>query len=121
VKTCLVVDDSPVIRSLARRLVEARGIPVREAADGAQALAACKEEMPDLILLDWRMPVMNGLEALSKLRLMPGGDHPKVLVCSVETSPDLIRQALEAGADEYVMKPFDGEILASKITLAGVA
>ena len=120
-KTCLVVDDSPVIRSLTRRLLEANGLQAREAADGAQALAACKEEMPDLILLDWRMPVMNGLEALTRLRLMPGGDHPTVLVCSVETAPDLIRQALEAGADESVMKPFDGEILISKIALAGAA
>jgi two-component system chemotaxis response regulator CheY len=95
VKTCLVADDSAVIRLLARRLLEAGGYHVREAADGAEALAACEEEMPDVLLLDWRMPVMNGLDCLSRLRIMPGGDRPKVVFCSVETSRDMIRQALD--------------------------
>lgn len=120
-KTCLVADDSAVIRLLARRLLEAGGYQVREAADGAEALAACEEDMPDVLLLDWRMPVMNGLDCLSRLRVMPGGDRPKVVFCSVETSRDMIRQALDAGADEYVMKPFDGEILTSKLALAGAS
>lgn len=116
-KSCLVADDSAVIRLLARRLLEAGGYRVREAADGAQALAACEEDMPDVLLLDWRMPVMNGLECLSRLRQMPGGDQTKVIFCTVETSSDRIRQALDSGADEYVMKPFDGEILAAKLAL----
>ena len=118
-KTCLVADDSPIIRLLARRLLEADGYRVREAADGAQALTSCQEEMPDVLLLDWRMPVMNGLDCLSRLRRLPGGDRPKVVFCSVEAAPDMIRTALDAGADEYVMKPFDGEILAAKLVLAG--
>lgn len=120
-KSCLVADDSPIIRLLARRLLEAEGYAVREAADGAAALAACSEEMPDVLLLDWRMPVMNGIDCLARLRLLPGGERPKVIFCTVETSPDRIREALEAGADEYVMKPFDGEILGAKMALAGVS
>ncbi|MFM1959219.1 MAG: hypothetical protein RL588_736 [Pseudomonadota bacterium] len=119
-KSCLVADDSPVIRLLARRLLEADGYHVREAADGAKALEACAEGMPDVILLDWRMPVMNGPECMARLRRMPGGGAPRVVFCSVETAPAMIRQALDLGADEFIMKPFDGEILASKFALAGV-
>ena len=119
-KSCIVADDSPVIRLLARRLLEAAGYHVREAADGAKALESCAEGMPDVLLLDWRMPVMNGLECMSRLRRMPGGAAPRVVFCSVETAPDMIRQALDAGANEFIMKPFDGEILVSKFALAGV-
>lgn len=119
-KSCLVADDSPVIRLLARRLLEAAGFHVREAADGAKVLESCSEAMPDIVLMDWRMPVMNGLECMSRLRRMPGGTAPRVVFCSVETAPDMIRQALDAGANEFIMKPFDGEILASKFALAGV-
>jgi two-component system chemotaxis response regulator CheY len=120
-KTCLIADDSPVIRLMARRLLEATGYHVREAADGAQALSACQEGMPDIILLDWRMPVMNGLEFLVRLRQLPGGVAPCVIFCSVESDPGMIGQALASGANEYVMKPFDREILAGKLSLAGVA
>lgn len=119
-KSCLVVDDSPVIRLLARRLLEAGGYHVREAGDGAEALEACALSMPDLVLMDWRMPVMNGLDCMLRLRRMPGGTGPRVLFCSVETAPAMIRQALDAGASEFIMKPFDGEILASKLALAGL-
>lgn len=119
--SCLVADDSPVIRLMARRLLEAAGHHVREASDGAQALASCQERMPDVILLDWRMPVMNGLECLGRLRRLPGGVAPRVIFCTVETEPESIRQALDAGANEYVMKPFDSEILAGKLVLAGAA
>ncbi len=118
-KSCLVADDSPVIRLLARRLLEADGYVVREAVDGAQALAACSEGMPDIVLMDWRMPVMNGLECLIRLRRLPGGADPRVVFCTVEAAPDMIRQALDSGANEYIMKPFDGEILAAKLALAG--
>lgn len=119
-KTCLVVDDSPVIRHMARRILEASDWRVEEASDGQQALAACDAEMPDLVLLDWRMPVMNGMECLMRLRGRPGGAGPRVIFCSVETAPSMIRQALDAGADDYVMKPFDSEILAGKFALTGL-
>lgn len=120
-KSCLIADDSPVVRLMVRRLLEAAGYHIREAPDGAQALAACQEDMPDVILLDWRMPVMNGLECLVRLRQLPGGAAPCVIFCSVESDPGMIGQALASGANEYVMKPFDREILAGKLSLAGAA
>jgi len=118
-KTCLVVDDSRVIRKVARRILEELGYDVAEAADGAEALAWCRAMMPDAILLDWNMPVMGGLEFIRRLRLEPGGSIPKVVFCSVENELEQIREALDAGADEFVMKPFDGEILGGKLALAG--
>ena len=120
VKLGLVIDDSRVVRKVARRILEDLGFEVAEAGDGAEGLAWCRSAMPDLVLLDWNMPVMDGLEFLRRLRQEPGGAAPRVVFCSVESDLDRIREALDAGADEYVMKPFDGDILASKLALAGV-
>jgi two-component system chemotaxis response regulator CheY len=119
VKLCLVVDDSRVVRKVARRILDDLGFEVAEAGDGAEGLAWCRTEMPDIVLLDWNMPVMDGLEFLRRLRQEPGGAAPRVVFCSVESDLDRVRQALDAGADEYIMKPFDGDILASKLALAG--
>jgi two-component system chemotaxis response regulator CheY len=121
VRTCLIVDDSRIIRKVSRRIVEGLGFEVDEAADGAEALAYCAAMMPELVLLDWNMPVMDGITFLRRLRAQPGGDRPKVLFCTIETAVDRIQEALEAGADDYVMKPFDGEILTSKLAEAGVS
>jgi two-component system chemotaxis response regulator CheY len=118
-RTCLIVDDSRIIRKVARRIVEGLGFEVDEAADGAEALAYCASVMPDIVLLDWNMPVMDGLTFLRRLRSQPGGETPKVLFCTIETAPDRIAEALAAGADDYVMKPFDGEILQSKLAEVG--
>lgn len=120
-KTCLVVDDSRVIRKVARRILEELGFEVAEAGDGAEALAWCRVVMPDVILVDWQMPVMGGLDFLRRLRLEPGGQTPRVIFCSVESDLDRIREALDGGADEYIMKPFDGEIMAYKLAAAGVS
>jgi two-component system, chemotaxis family, chemotaxis protein CheY len=120
VKLCLVIDDSRVVRKVARRILEDLGFEVAEAGDGAEGLAWCRTEMPGSVLLDWNMPVMDGLEFLHRLRREPGGEAPRVVFCSVENDLDRIRAALDAGADEYIMKPFDGDIVASKLALAGV-
>lgn len=117
--TCLIVDDSRIIRKVARRIVEGLGYEVDEAADGAEALAYCSGAMPDVLLIDWNMPVMDGLSFLRRLRELPGGDRPKALFCTIETRPERIAEALAAGADDYVMKPFDGEILQSKLAEVG--
>ncbi len=119
-KLCLVVDDSRVVRKVARRILEDLGFEVAEAADGSEGLAWVRTAMPDVILLDWNMPVMNGLEFVRRLRKEPEGDKPRVVFCSVENDLDRIREALDEGADEYIMKPFDGDIVASKLALAGV-
>jgi len=119
VKLCLVVDDSRVVRKVARRILEDLGFEVAEAGDGSEGLAWVRTAMPDVILLDWRMPVMDGLEFVQHLRSEPDGDKPRVVFCSAENDLDRIREALDGGADEYIMKPFDGDIVASKLALAG--
>lgn len=120
-KTCLVVDDSRVIRKVSRRILEDLGFEVAEASDGVEAMAWCSAVMPDAILLDWQMPVMDGLEFVRRLRAEPGGDKPKVVFCSVENEIERIREALDAGADEYIMKPFDSSIVAGKLAWLGLA
>ena len=119
-RTCLVVDDSRVIRKVARRILEDIGYEIAEAADGMEALAWCRAAMPDAILLDWNMPVMTGIEFLRRLRAEPGGETPVVVFCTVENDLDHIREALDCGANEYIMKPFDGDIIADKLTEAGL-
>ena len=118
---CLVVDDSRVIRKVARRILEAHGFAVAEAADGQQALDACRTEMPDCVLLDWNMPVMSGIEFLRTLSAEAMAHRPKVVFCTTESGAGHIRAAVDAGADEYVMKPFDRETLESKLQIVGVA
>lgn len=119
-KTCLVVDDSRVIRKVARRILEDLAFGVVEAADGVEALSWCRSAMPDAILLDWNMPMMNGIDFLRQLRLEPGGQEPTVIFCSVEADPARIAEALDCGAAEYIMKPFDGDIIESKFAEAGL-
>lgn len=120
-KSCLVVDDSRVIRKVARQILEELEFDISEAVDGKEALDFCRGEMPDVILLDWNMPVMNGLDFLKALRLSPGGDAPVVLFCTTENDMNHIAQAISAGADEYIMKPFDREIIQSKLAQVGLA
>ena len=119
-KTCLVVDDSRVIRKVARRILEDLGFETAEAADGVEAMAWCRTAMPDAVLLDWNMPVMDGLEFVRALRKEPDGRQPVVVFCTVENDLEHIGRALEAGADEYIMKPFDSEILQAKFAEAGL-
>jgi len=120
-KRCLVVDDSKVIRKVARHILETLQFEVQEAGDGREALDICARSQPDVILLDWNMPVMSGMDFLRALRQSEGGTSPKVVFCTTENGMAYIRAAIEAGADEYVMKPFDRETLESKLQIVGVA
>lgn len=119
--TCLVVDDSRVVRKVARRILEAHGYTVLEAADGQQALTACHEQMPDCILLDWNMPVMDGITFLRELRAQYGQNDPPVVFCTTENDMSHIEMAIVAGAQEYIMKPFDEDILIGKLSQVGVS
>jgi two-component system, chemotaxis family, chemotaxis protein CheY len=118
--TCLVVDDSKVVRKVARRIIEGFGLVVREAEDGQKALDACRGELPDCVLLDWNMPVMNGIEFLRALRSEFGAENPKVVFCTTESEMSFIEEAITSGAQEYIMKPFDEEILAGKFAQVGI-
>lgn len=119
-KTCLVVDDSRVVRKVARRIIEEIGFECLEAEDGQKAYEQCEQAMPDCILLDWNMPIMSGIEFLVKLRAMPNGTSPKVIFCTTENDMDHIQRAMTSGADEYIMKPFDSEIIQSKFSQIGL-
>lgn len=112
---CLIVDDSATIRKIARKSLEEFGLVCEEAEDGVYAYEFCQKQMPGMILLDWNMPRMNGLEFIEKLRGMENGNTPKVLFCTTESSMDHIMSAMKAGANEYIMKPFDQIILRTKL------
>lgn len=119
-RTCLVVDDSLVVRKAARRIIEGFGFAVREAKDGQEALEACRAELPDGVLLDWNMPVMDGITFLRAARAEFGPDHPRIVLCTTEAELVRILEALSAGAQEYVMKPFDADIIRDKFTQVGL-
>ena len=119
-KSCLVVDESKVIRKVARRILEELCFEIQEAVDGQDALESCQRNMPDVVLLDWNMPVMNGLDFLRNLRSTAGGDQPIVVFCTTENDMAHIRMAIEAGANEYIMKPFDREIIEAKFAQVGL-
>ena len=119
-KSCLVVDDSKVIRKVARRILEDLEFEIAEAVAGQDAWEQCQASMPDVVLLDWNMPVMNGLDFLKTLRSSDYEKQPMVIFCTTENDMAHIRAALEAGADEYIMKPFDREIIEAKFAQVGL-
>ncbi len=119
-KSCLIVDDSKVVRMVARKILEGLDFEIEEAENGQAAMDACLRHMPEAILLDWNMPVMSGIDFLRLLRRTEGGDQPVVVFCSTENDLAHIREAISAGANEYIMKPFDTEIIEAKFAQVGL-
>jgi two-component system chemotaxis response regulator CheY len=119
-KTYLVVDDSKVVRMVARKILEELGFEVAEAEDGQIALDMSMESMPDVVLLDWNMPVMSGIEYLRALRVTDEGKKPVVVFCTTENDMSHIQEGIAAGANEYIMKPFDSDIIQSKFVQTGL-
>jgi len=119
-KTCLIVDDSSVIRKVARRILEGLDFQIVEAENGEDAIEACRNNLPEAVLLDWNMPKMDGYEFLRALRRLPGGDKPKVVFCTTENDVAHIARAMHAGANEYIMKPFDKDIVEAKFQEVGL-
>jgi two-component system, chemotaxis family, chemotaxis protein CheY len=117
----LIVDDSPVIRKVARRIFEKMSFEVDEATDGQAALETCGGAMPDLILLDWNMPVLDGFGFLRELRKMPQGAQPIVMLCTTENDVAHLARARHAGANTFLMKPFDQGVLQAKCRDVGLA
>jgi len=117
----LIVDDSRFVRGFLRGMLEQRGIECKEAGDGEAVLEEIRAGVAfDLALVDWNMPVMDGLEMLKQLRA-DGFGEVKVMMVTTEAENDFIVRALEAGADEYLMKPFDDEALSEKLAMLGLA
>jgi two-component system chemotaxis response regulator CheY len=119
-KTCLVVDDSSVIRKVARRILEKLEFDISEAEDGVQALKLCEYKLPDAVLLDAAMPNMDGYDFLRALRRLPGGDRPKVILCQIENDLSQVARARHVGADEILLKPFDKDHVEAKFAAAGL-
>jgi two-component system chemotaxis response regulator CheY len=118
-KHCLVVEDSRVMRTVARRIFEELKFEIGEAEEGMAALRAVRDKMPDVIFLDWNLPSMPGLEFIKSVRGQQNGSHPVILFATTENDPDEIAQAITAGADDYVMKPYDRASLRSKLVELG--
>lgn len=114
-KLAMIVDDSKIVRKVTRRILESLGYSILEAADGSEALDLMHAHRPELIMLDWHMPVMDGLGFLKALRQREGGQEPVVIFCTTETDFNNIQSAMDAGASEYVMKPFDEDIIRGKL------
>ncbi|PIR32025.1 MAG: two-component system response regulator [Alphaproteobacteria bacterium CG11_big_fil_rev_8_21_14_0_20_44_7] len=120
-KKILIVDDSKVVRSFVARCLEELSLTnYDEAMHGQEALDKVKISMPDVILLDWNMPVMNGLEFIQALRKLENGTTPIVIFCTTENEISKIQEAMMNSANEYIMKPFDAEILKTKFTQLGI-
>lgn len=119
-KHCLVIDDSRVIRKVACRILEQLHFKTEEAEDTASALDACRQHMPDAILLDGQLPHPGGVEFLRSLRREFNGSHPVVVICTTENDVPRIAEAMGAGANDYVMKPFDRNSLRDKLAQVGL-
>ena len=118
---CLVVDDSRAIRRIAVDILGKLNLAVAEAEHGRAAVDFCRVTVPDFVLLDWNMPEMDGITCLKALRAMDLTPRPVVVMCTTENAIGKIREALEAGADEYIMKPYDREVLLDKLEQFGLA
>lgn len=120
-KTAMVVDDSKIVRNVTKKILEALGYTsISEAENGKIAVDVFKQNTPGLIMLDWHMPEMDGLAFLKVLRALPDVAQPKVIFCTTETNLTHIQEAITCGANEYVMKPFDEEIIRGKLEQLGL-
>lgn len=120
-KVCLIVDDSRVIRKVSTKIVTALGYKAMEAQDGMEALARCKRAMPDIVITDWDMPEMDGLEFVTQLRAIPTPKPPLVMFCTSKSKAADVHAGIKAGADDYIVKPFDEAALKAKLERLGRA
>lgn len=118
-RVCLIVDDSRVIRKVAAKIATSLGYAAIEAQDGEEALARCKQSMPDLVLTDWNMPEMDGITFVTKLRSIPTPREPVVVFCTSNGEARDIHDGIAAGADDYIVKPFDEAALRAKLEKLG--
>jgi two-component system, chemotaxis family, chemotaxis protein CheY len=115
-KRCLIADDSAIIRKVARQMLEQMNFEVLEAENGLEAIDRCKSDAPDVVLLDWQMPIHGAMDFLALLRKQTSGPRPQVIYCITENDPVDISRAFAAGADNYLMKPYNRQMLKTKLT-----
>jgi CheY-like chemotaxis protein len=118
-RVCLIVDDSRVIRKVSSKIAISLGYVPIEAENGEEALARCKRSMPDLVLTDWNMPEMDGIAFVTKLRSIPTPKEPVVVFCTSNGEAKDIHDGIAAGADDYIVKPFDEAALRAKLERLG--
>ena len=115
----MIVDDSPVIRKVARRILEGMGYVVMEAVDGVDALDKCSQSMPDALIVDWDMPRMDGVEFINILNSRAEADRAKILFCTSEMMVTEMMKAKRAGCHGYILKPFTRDILQNGLKQIG--
>ncbi len=113
-KLCLVADESQVVRKVAKALLNSIGYEVVEAEDGQSALEQCQSRMPDVILIDWKVPVLEAHDFLSTFTRTCTANKPFIVYMTTDLDPTDIARAIEAGADDYILKPFDRESIEAK-------
>ncbi len=118
--SCIVADDSKIMRMLLSKIMENFGYVVMEAEDGEDLLEQCGAAMPDLIISDWNLPLIDGIDVLLKIRSDKKAPQPIFMFCSYIKDTAVIAQALEGGADDFIMRPFDEDIIASKLKIVKV-
>ncbi|MBO6816441.1 MAG: response regulator [Rhizobiaceae bacterium] len=119
-KMFMIVDDAPVIRKVANRILSDLGFAVVEAADGFDALEKCRYSMPEVLIVDWDMPKMSGIEFIEEFRRIEGNEQTKLVYCTSEIMVSEMTRAKRAGANGFLMKPFNREILIHKIQEVGI-
>lgn len=115
----LVIDDSRAMRLILARMLRDLGFDVADASNGREGLEQLTSTGPDLVLVDWNMPEMSGIEFLEAMRRPPYSSTAKVVMVTTETEIPQVLRALGAGADEYLMKPFTKEAVLDKLHLLG--
>jgi two-component system chemotaxis response regulator CheY len=117
----LVIDDSRAMRTVLKRILLDLDFEVLEAADGRSALGVVEDQgLPELAVVDWNMPVMDGLEFVSELRARDGGRDVVIMMVTTENERSQVVRALAAGAHEYVFKPFTPDAIAAKLSMLGL-
>ncbi len=117
---CIIADDSKIMRMLLSKIMSNFGYNVFEAEDGEDLLEECTRNSPDLIICDWQLPLIDGVDVLLKIRSDKKIKQPIFIFCSYIKDVDIISQALDAGADDFIMRPFDEDIIASKLKILKV-
>ncbi len=119
----MVVDDSRAMRLILRKTLDELGYEVSQAANGREALELLERdpEPVGLVLVDWNMPEMNGIELVRRMRAHPRFTSVRLVMVTTETQTEQMVEALEAGADEYIMKPFTSEVIVEKLRMLGLA